>query len=1004
MTIYAPLASAIILLATSVQAAVNSPFTTEFEAGERGPWKIIQGDWQFVPGAVRQASADYDCIAGLPLETQGPVYVSIRFEPTGGFNGGGLVFGMTAPDDIGGGTLVRCDPGGRVLWGQFSRGGTFEYGGDVHIPDVAGEQELAIAFDPAKLAFNVYHDGQRVATNLMSSSPDGYVAMQTSGGAHRITAFTVRPARSDELAGLTAPSLFSRVVDAQGNPRQVTILRNAPELLVSLDRNGEILNRFEAEALPKWPGRSLGPVALAEGPQAGPDAPGYLYALLGDGTTIYRFSEDLAVVGDGPVIHQPEMQGAGLAVDSAGRFYVTDPSIPGVRVFSADGNQLLAFGESGGVNAYDRPDPAGSGKFKQPRGIAVRDDGLIVVTDRENLTYVLYRYDAESSMLKWVNNGPWLPMPDHVQFTNDGNLLLAGTHEYYRAAGALRVLSVAGRSLNVFLGHALGDMSDKVIATQGPGDRFFVIDPAMDRTLVLPVNFVEEMPKFGWLEGGGVKLTMTQVDGSVVTSINTETSEEHDDRIVVRQPEPICPVWPAEHANLETYYLPPKPPAGKKYVIDMPVLVAVIARARIDSEVVELDADPNAVIARLEDELAPDRQFYWINSHAILNKQFSYMVIDEEIGPVDGGWITPSNGRQLVNRARVQRGLEPISSDHSLVVIHATDDFDPEIRDDLGMVSGGGFTTFGYSGYALWNHGQSWLMAHEWGHQLDSYFAGSGMGDWWLNHPDATVHVGRYGEHWDCNAFLCRRVDPMNWLRFDYGTLRLTADADGDGLPDEDPALPLDEARFGSSAELIDTDNDGLTDLEELMAGTFTSSDPQKMDTDGDGVIDGQDAYPQFAIGTTIALTKPGANGAAPTNGFKPLGTIAGDFAAADVLAAFDADNLYLRFKMEALVPQVHATVDFNHDGWFAGRDNVYARSWFSGGMPDRDQFRVANAEGQLREVDGIYVIDLSIPRPPTVAPLQPGRTIGLTVRLQGAGGDVAFLIDPWALLSLQLQ
>jgi hypothetical protein len=176
------------------------------------------------------------------------------------------------------------------------------------------------------------------------------------------------------------------------------------------------------------------------------------------------------------------------------------------------------------------------------------------------------------------------------------------------------------------------------------------------------------------------------------------------------------------------------------------------------------------------------------------------------------------------------------------------------------------------------------------------------------------------------------------------------------------------------------------------------------MDTDGDGVIDGQDAYPQFAVGTTIALTKPGANGAAPTNGFKPLGTISGDFAAADVLAAFDADNLYLRFKLEALVPQVHATVDFNHDGWFAGRDNVYTRTWFSGGVPDLDQFRVANAEGQLREVDGTYVIDLSVPRPPTVPPLQAGRTIGLTVRLQGAGGDVAFLIDPWAILSVQLQ
>jgi hypothetical protein len=100
-------------------------------------------------------------------------------------------------------------------------------------------------------------------------------------------------------------------------------------------------------------------------------------------------------------------------------------------------------------------------------------------------------------------------------------------------------------------------------------------------------------------------------------------------------------------------------------------------------------------------------------------------------------------------------------------------------------------------------------MAHEWGHQLDDFFQKSGFDDWWSNHPDGTLHIGRYGEHWDCNAFLCRRADKMNWLRLRYGTPRLVDDRDEDGLADDDPTLPLDERRFGSDSWEPDSDLDG---------------------------------------------------------------------------------------------------------------------------------------------------------------------------------------------------
>ncbi|MFQ6061383.1 MAG: Ig-like domain-containing protein, partial [Thermoplasmata archaeon] len=77
-------------------------------------------------------------------------------------------------------------------------------------------------------------------------------------------------------------------------------------------------------------------------------------------------------------------------------------------------------------------------------------------------------------------------------------------------------------------------------------------------------------------------------------------------------------------------------------------------------------------------------------------------------------------------------------------------------------------------------------------------------------------------------------------------------DTDGDGTPDsldsddDDDGLPdsWEEAnglnRTNPSDSLEDTDNDGLTNVQEFEEGT----DPQDPDTDGDGVKDGDDLYP----------------------------------------------------------------------------------------------------------------------------------------------------------------
>jgi len=108
------------------------------------------------------------------------------------------------------------------------------------------------------------------------------------------------------------------------------------------------------------------------------------------------------------------------------------------------------------------------------------------------------------------------------------------------------------------------------------------------------------------------------------------------------------------------------------------------------------------------------------------------------------------------------------------------------------------------------------------------------------------------GEDWDGQAWLLAEMTGWNAVGRPWKRPLEVLDTDGDGLPDADARLPLDEERFQSDPQRPDTDGDGLGDMAEAAAGLYRGSDPNRPDTDGDGLIDGVDPWPLSNFSGTI--------------------------------------------------------------------------------------------------------------------------------------------------------
>ena len=162
------------------------------------------------------------------------------------------------------------------------------------------------------------------------------------------------------------------------------------------------------------------------------------------------------------------------------------------------------------------------------------------------------------------------------------------------------------------------------------------------------------------------------------------------------------------------------------------------------------------------------------------------------------------------------------------------------------------------------------------------------------------------------------------------GEPKVTNDLDSDGIPDDEPAVLLDEIRFGSDPESIDTDKDGMSDFKELTSLLFRATNPAAKDSDHDGIIDGEDSYPHISIQPEIPKFTPSFND--PLDRWYQFSNDLiyryhtpdiEDQVRSHVYMSWDHDFLYVAATMN--IPcLLEFNFDCNDDGWNVGRDNYH--------------------------------------------------------------------------------
>ena len=439
--------------------------------------------------------------------------------------------------------------------------------------------------------------------------------------------------------------------------------------------------------------------------------------------------------------------------------------------------------------------------------------------------------------------------------------------------------------------------------------------------------------------------------------------------------------WGAAKPWSREFAVSTEAPLGKKTIIHLPVKVLLIPNVINVASAVQADGsiapEPPKItpeqLALIENEFKNSARIFWVNSGMRLWVDYKFYVDDrlQRWGPEAPA--TTSFYRNLP-LSRAYAGVDFAAPGGGAFTIldtkNVTQSNDKPIVESRPFPSqiemawprkwnqtskkwefynsGGG--TYGIDSYFRGIPGRSqflaggdtaWLASHEFHHQMESIgqvsFGKDENDRIVFDHPSprhrtrkgdgtfddqAWTSAGDHGEHWDILRYWDRRTTDAQWLRLYFGDTITVADKDEDGFPDNDPRLPLDEKRFGSSAALASTDGT-LGDLAKAMTSDWVTGPLQNSWTKPSNVIVPVAKAPVVVDEDGLAIK------AQPTPIIERRITVDGkdaDWAGVPVSASINNDSLKLTFQQTydanayyGLVtvkgPMEHIDVDLDGEG-----------------------------------------------------------------------------------------
>jgi len=681
----------------------------------------------------------------------------------------------------------------------------------------------------------------------------------------------------------------------------------------------------------------------------------------------------------------------GVALDSSGNVIVADTYNHRIQIFDSEGKFLKKFGEYG-----DQPE-----QFNTPMGLAYRD-GLLYIASGWNSRIDIYRYNPKNLEIqhvmpddKGIIRGMWVCAS--VGVMNDGSVVGLDSGNGFVAIWSPNDFS---KALRQFDGGNYGRFREPSSVSVSPNGEIAIADTKNDRILILDRNLSDiPRPRVSRITSTSAVIeweTLKPVKGFPTLLVMKRASRHNGELQRVRPEMRLLSSDPMFHSifvsHLEpgtgyvyrvahpyvrsigkdkglsrVYSFATEPAKGEATILNVPIAVIV----RLDLYNPEGSGGrergnppPPEYLDYIRKEFADARLFYFINSHCTVNLVFDWFIYDK---PLTSGQEFPPEAQDEALLRTKGKSREDYAS---LVVVDCERRYDSSRGAYYMQTSGGG--TWGAHYYGLEEKMQpghsvflgggdlAWLFTHEFHHAFDSMFHESGYEEYPFNHfGDYRVggFPGPFGEHWDGNAYILR-LWPRHALFYNlFGYISTTKDQDEDGIPDNDPALPFDEKRWGSDSKKKSTAGDGISDLKRLMFAHWVPAtlesinnaaidmirpNPKKTDQTGMGIPDKSRRDPCIPFEESISFGSPDIEKSIDEEqawGDK-WGRFRSKWLEGGIYAKWDETALYLAFSFDRKPDAIQIITDFALDGVFSGQDNYYITiEWNEGGAFIKDFF-----------------------------------------------------------------